>query len=236
MKALLIKNITREGPGLLENLLTSHSIAFDLTDLNQDEKTPPFSSYDAVFVFGGPDSANDVTSKMSGEMAYVQEALASQIPYLGICLGMQVLVKAAGGEVVSNDVKEIGWRDPDGNFFQIELTDQGKDDPLFAGLSSPLKIFHLHGETVRPTADSALLATGQFCHVRAIRIGPSAYGLQGHFELTQDMFDTWHAQDPDLSKLSRQDLQKDYQQIKAEYELTGTTLFTNFLKAAKLIN
>src|SRR5437660_2102207 len=236
MKALLIKNITREGPGLLENLLTSHSIAFDLIDLNQGEKIPPLFSYDAIFVFGGPDSANDQTAKMSRELACVKEVLDHQIPYLGICLGMQILAKAAGGEVVSNDVKEIGWRDPDGNFFQIELTDQGKDDPLFAGLSSPLKIFHLHGETVLPIADSTLLTIGKFCHVQDVRVGLSAYGLQGHFELTQYMFATWLDQDPDLSKLSRQDLQKDYQQIKAEYELTGTTLFTNFLKAAKLIN
>src|SRR2546421_8243566 len=83
---LLIKNITREGPGLLENLLTSHSIAFDLIDLNQGEKIPPLFSYDAIFVFGGPDSANDQTAKMSRELACVKEVLDHQIPYLGICL------------------------------------------------------------------------------------------------------------------------------------------------------
>lgn len=175
-RVLLIKNITREGPGLLKDLLVEHSIEFDLIDLSKGDKFPDPLRYDAVFVFGGPDSANDKTSKMKKELERIQEVLSAGIPYLGICLGLQILVKIAGGKVVKNPVKEIGFRDPENNRFSVtitetvDLTEDGKRDPLFKNLGHTFHVFHLHGETVDLTKHMTLLAVGKFCWNQIVRI------------------------------------------------------------------
>ena len=236
MKFLIVKNITREGPGLLEELLDSYNFGYDIVDLDKGESFPDPSDYSAVIVMGGPDSANDTTPKMREELKRIKEATDAKIPYLGVCLGMQTLVKANGGEVYRNDIKEVGWRDPEGIYLVVDLTDRGTSDPLFAGITSPLNIFHLHGETVRLTRGMRLLATGKYCKNQIVKIGDNAYGIQGHFELTPHMFDEWRTQDPDLTPLDQEALQADYARLRKKYEATGTQILKNFLPIAKLID
>lgn len=229
---LIVKNITEEGPGLLEELLMERGIAFEVADLNQGQAFPAVENYAAIVVLGGPDSANDLNEKMENELARIRQILSVHIPYLGICLGLQTLVKAAGGRVVKSNIKEIGFKDPDGNPFTVELTDEGKSDPLFLGLGHSLEVFHLHGETVVPTADCSLLATGKFCHNQIMRVGSNAYGIQCHFELTPEMFESWINEDPDLLTLDRKDLKAHFKVIKASYTQVGRQLFQNFLQIA----
>jgi len=197
-EVLIVKNISREGPGLIELLLKARKIHHRIIDLERGEKFSNPESYRAVVVLGGPDSANDSTEKMKLELTQIEEIIRTGTPYLGICLGMQALIKAAGGEVHKHTMKEIGWRDPDGGYFEIELTQEGREDPLFQGLSSPLKVFQLHGETVRLGPDMFLLAVGKHCRNQIVRVGRNAYGIQAHFELTQTMFENWVGQDDDL--------------------------------------
>ncbi len=236
MKVLIVKNITREGPGLLVEILNSHQIRYDVIDLDKGGSFPYPKKYSAIFVFGGPDSANDTTFKMQEELSRIKETIDAGIPYLGACLGMQTLVKATGGEIYKNKIKEVGWRDPEGKYFEVELIDDGKSDPLFVGMQSRLRIFHLHGETVRLTNRMKLLAIGKYCRNQVVKVGNNAYGIQGHFELTPAMFEEWRTQDPDLISLDQKALQDDYVLIKNEYEATGKQILTNFLRIAKLIH
>ncbi|HIH05314.1 TPA: type 1 glutamine amidotransferase [Candidatus Woesearchaeota archaeon] len=235
MKVLIIKNKTTEGPGLLKGILDSHGIGYDIADLGRGEQFPDPGGYDALFVFGGPDSANDNTPKMKDELKRIRQALDADIPFLGVCLGMQALVKAAGGEVVKNAVKETGWRGPDGGFFQMEATEEGETDPLFGGLPSLLPVFHLHGETVVLAEGMALLATGKHCTNQAVKVGERAYGIQGHLELTPPMLEEWMRHDPDLMPLDKDALRKDYAALRGMYEISGTKLLENFLGIAGII-
>lgn len=229
---LIIKNITREGPGLLEDLLKERGISYTIVDLDNGEDFPPIEQYGAVVVLGGPDSANDETEKMGKELLRIQEIIASGIPYLGICLGLQTLVKAGGGKVIKNHVREIGFMDPDGKPFTVELTDDGKKDPLFKNLGDAFRVFHLHGETVELTDEMTLLGTGKFCKNQIVKVGPKAYGLQCHFELTPEMFETWINEDSDLLKLDMKMLRAEFELIKENYTLVGGKLFENFLMIA----
>ena len=172
---------------------------------------------------------------MKSELERIYQALEHSVPYLGICLGMQTLAKAAGAEIYKNHVREIGWKDHNGKYYEINLTDQGTTDPLFVGLQSPLKIFHLHGETVRVRDGISLLATGEHCQVQAIKVGEKAYGLQGHLELTTAMFEQWLREDPDLNTLDKNALRRDYLDVREEYEKTGRKMITNFLKIARIL-
>lgn len=197
-KVLIVKNIQREGPGLVLPLLLERRIPYEIVEAGNGNRIPDPRKYSAMMVLGGPASANDTSRRMKNELGAVRAALGAGVPYFGICLGMQVLVKAAGGEVVRSEVQEIGWRDDAGRLFEITLTAKGKRDPLFAGVESPMRIFHLHGETVTLTPEMALLATGRTCTVQVVRIGENAYGLQGHLEVTPEMLEVWVREDSDL--------------------------------------
>lgn len=229
---LIVKNTTEEGPGLLEDLLLERGISYYIADLQKGEPFPEVGNYKAVVVLGGPDSANDDNPKMAIEQQRIREVLAARIPYLGICLGLQTLVKAAGGKVIQSPVKEVGFRGPDGHYFTVELTPEGMHDRLFKGLGHSLKVFHLHGETVDLTAGMALLGTGKFCRNQIVKVGENAFGLQCHFELTETMFETWISEDPDLLQLDSNVLRADLKTIKAAYTQTGRQLFHNFLSVA----
>jgi len=229
---LIVKNISREGGGLLEEELKVLNIRYIIVDLNQGKKFPPVENYGAVVVLGGPDSANDENKKMKNQLARINQTLVAKIPYLGICLGLQTLIKAAGGQVVKNPIKEVGFIDPEDNFFTVEVTEEGKKDPLFKGLDQKFKVFHLHGETVELTDDMKLLAIGKFCQNQIVKVGFNAYGIQCHFELTPEMFEVWINEDRDLRQLDKGQLCNSFDEIQDVYTSVGRQLFKNFLKIA----
>lgn len=231
---LFVKNITREGPGLLENILDQKGIGHKTVDLNNGGKLPNPTKYKAVVVLGGPDSANDTGPKMTQELAWIRRVINEKIPYLGICLGMQTLVKAAGGEVIISEPGEIGFIGPDNKPFTVTLTEEGKRDPLLLGLPEKPQVFHLHGETVVRPDNVQLLATGDFVENQIVKVGENAYGIQSHFELTPGMLATWAEQDRDLAGFDRDELIQYSTQIQKEYAQTAWTLFTNFLEMANL--
>ena len=74
-----------------------------------------------------------------------------------------------------------------------------------------------------------LLGTGENCRNQVVRFGPKAYGLQFHFELTNDLLESWITEDSDLQKINAAQLRSDFGSIKSEYQKTGRQLFLNFL-------
>jgi GMP synthase-like glutamine amidotransferase len=238
-KVLIVQNITREGPGLLARLLQEVAVDYEIVDLDKGDAFPDPTNYGALVVLGGPDSANDKTAKMATELERVKAALDMGVPFLGICLGLQVAVKVAGGKVVTG-VKEVGLSNPDGNPYSVSLTDlaltaQGKKDPLFVGLRNDFRVFQLHGETVKMTKNMQLLATGADCRNQIVKIRRNAYGIQSNFELTPGMLAEWLKVDPDLSPLGEQKVMAEFEAIEEVYTITGLSLLRNFLHIAGLI-
>lgn len=232
-KILIIQNITREGPGLLSQIISEKNIKYDLIDLYKGDQLPfEISPYSALIVLGGPNSANDTDEKMLGELDLIKKSRELNIPFIGICLGLQTLVKAMGGVVRRNEVPEFTFKNPDGEPYFINLTPEGKTDPLFEGLPDEIRVFHLHGETVDLTEGMKLLATGDTCKNQVVKIGENAYGLQCHFELTPEMLNIWLDEDSDLANYKKEEILKDWEEIKEEYTNTGKTLFLNFFKIA----
>jgi GMP synthase-like glutamine amidotransferase len=211
-------------------------VSFDVADLDQGETFPNLVGYKALVVLGGPDSANDTTPKMTKEREQIKYAVDNGLPYLGICLGLQVLVKVAGGRVVPGVRTEAGFISPEGTPFQIELTPAGQEDPLLAGLESPLPVFQLHNEVVDLVPETMkLLGTAPVSPNQIVKVGMKAYGIQSHYELTDQLLQVWAAEDPDLAPLGYEALNAEFQKIKDAYTKTGETLLTNFLKIAGLI-
>jgi GMP synthase (glutamine-hydrolysing) len=229
-KVWFIKNMTHEAAGLFSLFAKRHEIPFVIVDLHQGEKFPEVAKGDAVMVLGGPDSANDAELKILEELKALRKCLRDGIPCLGVCLGLQLLVKAADGTVFKNSVKEIGFRDPGGGWFEMEKTAEGKKDPLLEGVPDLCKVFQLHGETVGLTPSMACLARGRSCENQIVRIQERVYGIQGHIELSQQMFEDWLAKDGDLRKMNAGELCRDFLAVRSELEQSSATLFKNFLK------
>lgn len=234
-KILIVQNVSHEKPGLIGEILNENKLRFEIVDLDIGQEFPNPKNYSAVFVFGGSDSANDDTSKMKNELVRIDETIKNDIPYFGICLGVQTLVKTLGGNVQKNPVKEIGFRDPKGKNFEIELTNEGKKDAIFSGIQSPMKIFHLHGETVELNSNMKLLATGKYCKNQVVKIGKTAYGFQGHLEITDPLLKDLAKKDNDLKLMDLNSLVEDYRALKSEYEQNSKTIINNFLQIAGLI-
>ena len=233
---LILKNIPRENPGIIEILLKEHSLQYQIIDFDNSTVIESIENYSALIVLGGPDSANDLTPKIQNELLLIRNALESHIPYLGICLGLQTLVRAMGGKVDKCQTSEIGFRDPKNNYFNVRLTEEGRKDGLFKNLPDNFTVFQLHGETVQLTPKMNLLATGDFCINQIVKIGKTAYGIQSHFELTNDLLESWIIEDLDLKKLSAEQLRSDFEKIKTDYQNIGRQLFCNFLTNIGLIN
>lgn len=234
-KLLIVQNISHEGPGILADLLKEHGIDFELCDLSKGNAAPDPAGFAGMVVLGGPQSANDETAQIIGELALIKKALDAGVPYLGICLGLQLLVKARGGNVVKCPRQEIGFREPDGEPFMVELTGEGKQDALFRGMPRRLRVFQLHGETVELADSMTLLATGRGCTNQVVRVGSNAWGLQCHFEITPEMFESWIGIDADLKAMNRDELLAEFEAISEEYAETGRSILLNFLAVTGLV-
>lgn len=195
---LVILNIAREGTGTFGEVMADRGIRRFEVDVSSGAAIPDPSGFGAVLVMGGPASANDGTVTMGRELVAVRRALDLGIPTLGVCLGLQVLVRVTGGTVVPAPVREIGWNDPSGSPFMLLAEPAVSSDPVFSDLPFPLPVFHLHGETVEPGPGSVLLAYGTSCRHQVVRVAEAAWGIQGHLELTRPLLDKWMFADPDL--------------------------------------
>jgi GMP synthase-like glutamine amidotransferase len=221
---LIIQNITREQAGLITTVCQERQQPYVVLDLSKGQTlTGAMTDYAGVVMMGGPDSANDTTPKMLAALAFTQQALQQGLPFFGICLGLQVLTKAAGGQVVKCPVKEVGWN------YTIQQTPAGQHDPLLKGLPDTIPVFQLHGEMVVPTATMTILAAGQDCPVQILQVANQAYGLQCHLELTDELYQIWLDQDPDLQQLNRFDLEQHWQTVRGEYTQQGKQLINNWL-------
>ena len=234
-KILIVKNITHEGPGLFLQVLAKFHLPYDVVELDLGDVFPPVEQYGAVVVLGGPQSANDTSICMQEQIGRVQECLDADIPFLGIGLGLQVLVKAAGGHIIPNPVKEVGLRDPNNEFFTLQATPDGKNDPLFTHLHDEIPIFQLHTDTVIPTPHMMTLATGKYCYYQLLKVGKRAYGVQGHVEVTGDVLHHMLELDTDLQIVNKQFLLHDFYSWFESHSAKGIQLFENFLTIAELV-
>lgn len=235
VKVLIVKNSSLEGPGLINYVLMKNDICWDVIDLEKSDRFPDIKKYNAVFILGGPDSANDRSPKIILELEKIGKALSIGIPLLGICLGMQLLAKAAGGMVERCKRAEIGWRGPDDNSFEVKLNHEGKMDPLFKKVTDRIKVFQLHAETAKLNENIRLLGTSTHCCNQVIKVGSNAYGIQGHIELSRVMLFDWLNHMTDFQNIEYNSILKYYDGIKTDYQTSGKTIIENFLKISGLI-
>ena len=128
-------------------------------------------AYDAVVISGSQTSVYDDHDWIHKLTGWVRRCQRADVPMLGICWGHQLLAQAFGGRIVDMDEYEIGYR-------SIE---QRGDDPLFAGIESPMTAFETHSDRVAELPAGAVELARNEYGIQAFRLGAS-YGLQFHPE------------------------------------------------------
>jgi GMP synthase-like glutamine amidotransferase len=189
MRALVLQHIAVEGPGRLASLLQRHGWELVTTALYAGERLPAApQEYQAIIIMGGPMGVYDEADYafLHAEQTFLQRALAQNVPMLGICLGSQLLARALGARVYRNRRKEIGW-------YTVDLTPEGRTDPLFQGVSSPVPVFQWHGDAFELPPGAVALASSPQCTHQAFRYGARVYGLLFHLELVPAMIHSWLA-------------------------------------------
>ena len=183
-------------------------------------------AYDAIMVFGGvqhPDQ-DDEYRWISREVSYIADALRGGVPIIGVCLGSQLIARAAGAWVGPAQMAEVGWH-------TVELTDAARSDPVLGVLPPHVQAFQWHYYTYELPAGAVQLAASPACR-QAYRLGETAWGIQFHAEVTRQMLDFWFAG-------GEQELPKPIEEVRRETDAFlgawnehGRTLCNAFLDIA----
>ncbi len=208
MAVLIIKNITSEGPGTIENFLTKEEIPFSIVELGSGQTPPPLEGFNSLVVMGGPMGVYELERypHLAIESRIIREAINRDMRVLGICLGSQIIAHCLGAEVYPGHEKEIGW-------YHVELTGDGLKDPLMRRLAihprvgdfwRKFKVFHWHGDTFDLQLGAVLLASSELYKNQAFRYGDNVYGFQFHMEVTKDMLTEWFQGMPDIDKIMKE--------------------------------
>lgn len=226
----IIQNDPEVPPGNIIDNLEQLELPYFLHHPYLGETLPDLRDVTALIVMGGAMGANDDAAHpfLTELKSLIRRVAELGRPYLGICLGGQLLAAACGGRVVSNRWDELGT-------LGVGLTAEGKCDRLFAGLGESFTTFQWHHDSFDIPPGAVLLARSPACPHQAFRIGASAWGTQFHPEVTEAIIRGWCAWDP-TTGMRVEELVAGWQGGENEYRMIARRLLENFLEAAGLHN
>jgi GMP synthase (glutamine-hydrolysing) len=190
---LVVQNAADDPPGPLGDWLTEAGLTLDVRDVEGGDPIPDdLDGFAGLLVLGGGMSATDdsATPWLAQVRALLREAVSTQLPTLGVCLGAQLLALAHGGRVAAN---------PDGPEFGAQLIAKrgaSANDPLFGPMPITPDVIQWHFDAIVALPPGALqLAASPTCEQQAFRLGRLAWGIQFHIETTPELVRTWAVAD-----------------------------------------
>lgn len=184
MKIHIVQHESFESPGaiLVWAEKNNHSVTF--TQLYKGEQLPEDINFDFLIVMGGPQSPDTTIAECphfdaKKEMVLIKKAIDAGKFVLGVCLGAQLIGESLGAKFDHSPNKEIG-------VFEVSLTEEGKNDLMFADFPHKFMVGHWHGDMPGLTPESTLLAYSEGCPRQIVRYTPKVYGFQCHFEFNAE--------------------------------------------------
>lgn len=189
-RALVVEHVAGEDAGAFGRWLPGAGVDLDVCRLHAGDALPEYVEHDALIIMGGPMDACGDDGHQAAERALITRVLAARVPFLGICLGAQLLALAAGGRVARNP------RGPEYGWSLVRKADACADDPIFRGLPWLPDAIHWHTDEVSALPPGAVpLLRGEHTEIQAFRVGGRAWGIQPHPEVDEAMVARWADQD-----------------------------------------
>jgi GMP synthase (glutamine-hydrolysing) len=180
---LFVLHQEMSSPGRVGHYFHARGIPMDIRRPRLGDPLPEtLAMHGGAVIFGGPMSANDPDDFIRTEIEWIKVPLREGKPFLGICLGAQMLARQLGATVAFHPqgMAEVGY-------YPIRAT------PVARGMLKtwPSVVYQWHREGFDLPAGAELLAEGDLFKVQAFRYGPAAYGIQFHAEVTHAMMCRW---------------------------------------------
>jgi len=191
MNILILQHIKIEDPGFIKDLMIKDAAKLTTIELDEGEKIPDdLNKFDGMFCMGGPMDTfmEDQYPWLIEEKKKIKEFVVDlKKPYLGFCLGCQLLGEVIGGKVVKSNPPEIGIMD-------INFTKEKKDDHLFSQFPNKIKSLQWHSYEVQgldKNKEVTLLASSPITKYQIFKYQDHAYGIQFHIEIKHTTVNEW---------------------------------------------
>ncbi|MDR7223844.1 glutamine amidotransferase [Aminobacter aminovorans] len=181
-RVLVVLHQEHSSAGRVGHVLIENGFDLDIRRPPLGDQLPDtLDGHAGAVVFGGPMSANDHDEFVRRETDWLAVPLRENRPFLGICLGAQMLVNHLGGKVEGHGegLVEIGW-------YPIKATEEGRKL-----MHWPEMVYQFHREGFSLPRDAVLLASSDSYPNQAFRYSDNAWGIQFHAELTRVMMQRW---------------------------------------------
>ena len=177
-----------QNPGIFRDYSVKQGINFIEIDLHAGDEIPDLTQFDGLWVMGGSMNVweEDRYPWLIQEKQAIHRAVKDlNIPFLGICLGHQLVAEALGGKAEKTDNYEVG-------LFAIEPTEKGLNHPLLKNFKKSDKWVNVHlVEVVEAPKEAVILATSDICQNHVMQLGEFAYSCQFHPEVCEHTLDGW---------------------------------------------
>ena len=237
MEVIVLQHISIEDPGFIKDLMIKEGVKLTTIELDQGEKIPnDLTKFDAMFCMGGPMDTwmeKDYPWLIEEKKKIKEFVIELKKPYLGFCLGCQLLGEIVGGKVVKSNSPEIGM-------LNVNFLENKKNDLLFNEFPDKITSLQWHSYEVKNlenNKDVQLLASSSETKYQIFKYQKHAYGIQFHIEVKDSTVGEWgcvpeykSALEKELGENALQEFDKDAKAHMSNLNKYSEILYKNFKK------
>ena len=236
---IVLQHIKIEDPGYIKDLMLQENVKLTTIELDEGEKIPSdLNKFDAMFCMGGPMDTwmeNDYPWLVEEKKKIKEFVVDLKKPYLGFCLGCQLLGEVIGGKVVKSKPPEIG-------ILNVKFLETKKNDNLFSTFPDQIKSLQWHSYEVQNlefNKNVTLIASSDITKYQIFKFQNHAYGIQFHIEIKDTTVNEWgcvpeykNALEKQLGAGSLEQFDNSAKENMADMNRYSQILYENFKKLA----
>ena len=240
MEVIVLQHIKIEDPGYIKDLMIADGVKLTTIELDEGDRIPnDIAKFDAMFCMGGPMDTwmeKDYQWLIDEKKRIKEFVVDLKKPYLGFCLGCQLLGEVIGGKVVKSDNSEIGM-------LNIDFSENKKNDLLFSKFPEKITSLQWHSYEVRNLESNknvALIASSPETKYQIFKYQNHAYGIQFHIEVKDTTVNDWgcvpeykSALEKQLGKGALEKFDKEAQSNMQNMNSYSKILYENFKRLIK---